>query len=125
MLGRLGDYTFDNWHDLVSLTIWAVTFWVLFFVPIVRVRRWNLLAAALTALAGVLAFLTTVGVVGMLYPSIDLAWTKPIFRDVGSVINIIIIYTGLFPGGKRDPITRPSKENPDEPDRGRRLFHHR
>jgi len=96
------DFTGDDWHNLVSMEIWAITFTVLFLVPLKRTREWTPLAAGLTAISAILAILLHTAALNMIWPTFQLGVARPLFRDFGSVVNIIIIIKVIFPGGSED-----------------------
>lgn len=99
---RMASFSFDTWHSLISAFFWGLTFTVLFLVPLKRTREWTPLAAGLTAISGILAILLTTKVANAIWPTFQLGIVRPLFRDVGTVVNIIIIIKVFFPGGGKD-----------------------
>ena len=91
MWGRAGDFSLDEWHNFLSLLIWGVTFALMVAVPVKRVRRWNVLALGLTAISAILAYLLITASVSMLWPTVETPGARPLFRDFGSLVNIVII----------------------------------
>lgn len=95
---RMGGFSFDTWHSLISAFCWGLTFAVLFFKPLKDTREWTPLAAGLTAISGILALLLLTTVVNIIYPPFNLGLTRYLFRDVGTIINIIILQRVFWPG---------------------------
>ena len=95
---RLAGFSFDTWHSLISAEFWALTFLVLCLVPLKRTREWTPLAAGLTIISGILFILLQTTVANLIWPTFQLGILRPLFRDVGTVVNIVIIYKVFFPG---------------------------
>ncbi len=91
MWGRAGDFSLDDWHNFLSLLIWGFTFALIVAIPLKRVRRWNVLAVGLTVISAILAYLLLTAGASMLWPTIETPGARPIFRDFGSLVNLIII----------------------------------
>lgn len=91
MWGRAGDFSLDDWHNFLSLVNWGTTFLLLVVLPIIRVRRWNVLAVGLTVISAILAYLLITAGISMLWPTVDTPGARPLFRDFGSFVNIVII----------------------------------
>ena len=99
---RMAGFSFDTWHSLVSSFFWGLTFTVLCLVPLKRTREWTPLAAGLTIISGILAVLLMTTVANAIWPTFQLGVARPLFRDVGMIVNIVIIIKVFFPGGEDD-----------------------
>lgn len=99
---RMSSFSFDTWHSLVSALMWAITFTILCLVPLKRTREWTPLALGLTIISGILALLLYAAVATAIWPTFQLGIVRPLFRDVGAAVNIIIIIKVFFPGGEDD-----------------------
>ena len=91
MWGRAGDFNAQEWQDFISTMLWGITFALIFALPIIRVRRWNVLAVGLTVISAILAYLLITAGISMLWPTVDTPGARPLFRDFGSFVNIVII----------------------------------
>lgn len=99
---RMAGYDTNTWHNLISAMAWGITFAVLFFVPIKRTREWTPLAVGLTTISGILALLLLTTVTNVLWPSLRLeGLLRYLFRDVGTVVNVLIVWKVFWPDTRR------------------------
>lgn len=98
MIDRMQDFSLDTWHSFLSAFVWALTFLALCLVPLKRTREWTPLAAGLTIIAGILAILLFTTCVTIIWPTFKLGLIRYLFRDVGSIVNIVIIWKVFWPG---------------------------
>jgi len=97
---RMAGFSFDTWHSLISAFFWGITFLVLCLVPLKRTREWTPLAIGLTIISGILSLLLLTTVANIIYPAFKVdGLLRYLFRDVGTVVNIVIIIKVFFPGG--------------------------
>lgn len=96
---RMAGFSFDTWHSLLSAFCWGLTFLVLCVWPIKNTREWTPLAAGLTLNSGILALLLLTTVLQVLWPNLALDGVlRYLFRDVGTIVNVVIILRVLRPG---------------------------